>query len=69
MSYIDLETDRKLEVIQELAETPKLKEYEVTFTAHHIINVEATNEDEAEQKAIELFDGQVDFEREVEEIE
>jgi len=45
------------------------KEYQVTFIAHHIINVEAENEEEAEQKAIDLFDGFVDFETEVEEVE
>lgn len=44
------------------------KEYQITFTAHHIINVEAENEREAEEKAINLFDGFADWETEVNEI-
>lgn len=45
-----------------------MKEYEVNFTAHHIINVEAENEDEARRKAIDLFDGDVKWENEAEEV-
>ncbi len=65
----ELETDKKIETLEKSNEQPKLKEFEVTFIAHHVISVEAQDEDEAEQKAIDLFDGQVDFEREVEEVE
>jgi len=45
------------------------KEYSVTFIGHHIIDVEANNEKEAEEKAMDLFDGYVDWEMEVEEVE
>lgn len=45
-----------------------MKEYEVNFTGHHIINVDAENEEEAREKAIDLFDGFVDWETEVEEV-
>lgn len=44
------------------------KEYEVTFTAHHIINVDAKTEEEAREKAEDLFDGFCDWEMDVEEV-
>ena len=45
------------------------KEYQVTFTAHHIITVEAENEEEAREKAIDEFDGFMDNDIDVEEVE
>ena len=45
-----------------------MKEYEVNFTGHHIINVDAESEEKAREKAIDLFDGFVDFEAEAEEV-
>lgn len=44
------------------------KEYEVTFIGHHIINVEAKNEEEAREKASDIFDGDANWESEVEEV-
>lgn len=47
----------------------KTKEYQVTFIGHHIISVEAENEREAEQKAIDIFDGcDTKWEIEVDEV-
>lgn len=43
-----------------------MKEYQVNFTAHHIINVEAETEKEAREEAISLFDGFTDWDVEVE---
>jgi hypothetical protein len=46
-----------------------MKEYEVEFVAHHIINVEAETPEEAEVKAGELFNGFDKWEINVEEVE
>jgi hypothetical protein len=46
-----------------------MKKYNVTFTGTYLIGVEAKNEEEAREKAIDLFDGYVDWETEVEEEE
>jgi len=46
-----------------------MKEYEVTFIGHHIINVDAETEEEAEQKAVDLFDGFDKWETEIEEVD
>jgi hypothetical protein len=44
-----------------------MKEYSVTFTGQYRINVKAENEREAEEKAVDLFDGFVDWTTEVKE--
>ncbi len=45
-----------------------MREFEVTFTAHHIMNVKAYNEDAARERAINEFDGDVNWETEVGEV-
>jgi len=45
------------------------KEFEVSFVAHHIMNIESETEDEAREEAIALFDGFYDWEINVEEVE
>lgn len=46
-----------------------MKEYDVTFTAHHLISVEAENEEEAREKAINLFNGFANWETTIEETQ
>lgn len=46
-----------------------MNEYQVTFTAHHIINVTAENEDKAREEAEKLFDGQVNWDIMTEEVD
>lgn len=45
-----------------------MKKYSVNFRAHHIIEVEADDEEKAIEEAQQIFEGFVDFETEVEEI-
>lgn len=42
--------------IEELARTTEKKKYRVTFTKYETIEVEAYNEDEAEELAVEILD-------------
>ena len=46
-----------------------MREFEVTFTAHHIVNVKAYSEDHARDIAIDEFDGDVNWENEVREVD
>lgn len=45
-----------------------MKEYQINFTAYHIINIEAESEEEAREEAINLFNGFVDWDVEVDQI-
>lgn len=46
-----------------------LKEYQVTFIGHHVINVMARSYEEADEIASNDFDGFCDWETEVDEID
>ena len=47
----------------------KTKEYKITFKTEHSIIVFAESPEEAEQKAVDSFDGFCDWETEIEEVE